>query len=124
MTTHALSYITESIGNTPLLQLNYLTPEDGATIFGKVEFSNPGGSVKDRICLNMINEAERLGQLKPGGTIVEPTSGNTGIGLALVRERFDRKADLRAAKEASEQQEHKEFKKPATKSSNDDDQSS
>ncbi len=55
-----------------------------ATIYGKVEFFNPGGSVKDRICLNMINEAERQGKLKPGGTIVEPTSGNTGIGLALV----------------------------------------
>ena len=55
-----------------------------ATIYAKVESFNPGGSVKDRICLNMINEAERDGQLKPGGTIVEPTSGNTGIGLALV----------------------------------------
>ncbi|MGZ8394711.1 MAG: cysteine synthase A, partial [Nitrospira sp.] len=55
-----------------------------ATIYGKVESFNPGGSIKDRICLNMINEAERQGKLKPGGTIVEPTSGNTGIGLALV----------------------------------------
>lgn len=53
-------------------------------IYGKAEFYNPGGSVKDRICLNMINEAEREGKLKPGGTIIEPTSGNTGIGLALV----------------------------------------
>jgi cysteine synthase A len=61
-----------------------LSPPDSATIYGKVEFFNPGGSVKDRICLNMINEAERQGRLKPGGTIVEPTSGNTGIGLALV----------------------------------------
>jgi cysteine synthase A len=61
-----------------------LSPVGGATIYGKVEFFNPGGSVKDRICLNMIDEAERLGALKPGGTIVEPTSGNTGIGLALV----------------------------------------
>jgi cysteine synthase A len=61
-----------------------LSPTGGATIYGKVEFFNPGGSVKDRICLNMIDEAERLGALKSGGTIVEPTSGNTGIGLALV----------------------------------------
>ena len=76
--------ITELIGRTPLVRLNRLSPVDGATIYGKVEFFNPGGSVKDRICLNMINEAERLGKLKPGGTIVEPTSGNTGIGLALV----------------------------------------
>jgi cysteine synthase A len=66
------------------VRLNRLSPVGGATIYGKVEFFNPGGSVKDRICLNMINEAERLGALKPGGTIVEPTSGNTGIGLALV----------------------------------------
>ncbi len=76
--------ITELIGRTPLVRLNRLSPPGGATIYGKVEFFNPGGSVKDRICLNMINEAERLGALKPGGTIVEPTSGNTGIGLALV----------------------------------------
>ena len=76
--------ITELIGRTPLVRLNRLSPAGGATIYGKVEFFNPGGSVKDRICLNMINEAERLGALKPGGTIVEPTSGNTGIGLALV----------------------------------------
>ena len=76
--------ITELIGRTPLVRLNRLSPQGGATIYGKVEFFNPGGSVKDRICLNMINEAERLGSLKPGGTIVEPTSGNTGIGLALV----------------------------------------
>ena len=76
--------ITELIGRTPLVRLNRLSPPSGATIYGKVEFFNPGGSVKDRICLNMIDEAERLGALKPGGTIVEPTSGNTGIGLALV----------------------------------------
>jgi cysteine synthase A len=76
--------ITELIGRTPLVRLNRLSPAGGGTIYGKVEFFNPGGSVKDRICLNMINEAERLGALKPGGTIVEATSGNTGIGLALV----------------------------------------
>uniref|UniRef100_UPI000A3765F5 cysteine synthase A n=1 Tax=Nitrospira cf. moscoviensis SBR1015 TaxID=96242 RepID=UPI000A3765F5 len=76
--------ITELIGKTPLVRLNRLSREGSATIYGKVEFFNPGGSVKDRICLNMINEAERQGKLKPGGTIVEPTSGNTGIGLALV----------------------------------------
>lgn len=84
MTASLLPQITESIGNTPLVRLNRLSPEGGATIYGKVEYANPGGSVKDRICLNMVNEAERLGLLKPGGTIVEPTSGNTGIGLALV----------------------------------------
>ena len=83
MTTRYLSRITEGIGKTPLVRLNRLSGE-GGTIFGKVEFANPGGSVKDRICLNMIDEAERAGTLKPGGTIVEPTSGNTGIGLALI----------------------------------------
>lgn len=76
--------ITELIGRTPLVRLNRLSKPSSATIYGKVEFFNPGGSVKDRICLNMINEAERQGKLKPGGTIVEPTSGNTGIGLALI----------------------------------------
>jgi len=84
MTTSFLPQITEGIGNTPLVRLNQLAPENGASIYGKVEFFNPGGSVKDRICLNMIDEAEKDGRLKPGGTIVEPTSGNTGIGLALV----------------------------------------
>ena len=84
MTTPLHKEITELIGNTPLVRLNRLTKPGAATIYGKVEFFNPGGSVKDRICLNMINEAERQGKLKPGGTIVEPTSGNTGIGLALV----------------------------------------
>ncbi len=76
--------ITEAIGHTPLVRLNRLSKPGSATIYGKVEFFNPGGSVKDRICLNMINEAERQGKLRPGGTIVEPTSGNTGIGLALI----------------------------------------
>jgi cysteine synthase len=76
--------ITELIGGTPVVRLNHLSSDKAATIYSKVEFFNPGGSVKDRICLNMINEAERHGRLKPGGTIVEPTSGNTGIGLALV----------------------------------------
>ena len=84
MTVKAHADITELIGGTPLVHLNRLSKPGGATIYAKVESFNPGGSIKDRICLNMINEAERLGKLKPGGTIVEPTSGNTGIGLALV----------------------------------------
>ncbi|MCS6296759.1 MAG: cysteine synthase A [Nitrospira sp.] len=84
MTVKAHADITELIGGTPLVRLNRLSKPGGATIYAKVESFNPGGSIKDRICLNMINEAERLGKLKPGGTIVEPTSGNTGIGLALV----------------------------------------
>ncbi|MCS6297803.1 MAG: cysteine synthase A [Nitrospira sp.] len=84
MTERVQQNITQLIGRTPLVRLNRLSPEDGATIYAKVESSNPGGSVKDRICLNMINEAERSGRLKPGTTIVEPTSGNTGIGLSLI----------------------------------------
>jgi len=84
VTVKAHTDITELIGGTPLVRLNRLSKPGGATIYAKVESFNPGGSIKDRICLNMINEAERLGKLKPGGTIVEPTSGNTGIGLALV----------------------------------------
>ena len=76
--------ITELIGRTPLVRLNRLSKPGAASIYVKVESFNPGGSVKDRACLNMINEAERQGRLKPGGTIVESTSGNTGIGLALV----------------------------------------
>ncbi len=84
MTVPAHQDITELIGRTPLVRLNRLSPEGGGTVYGKVEFFNPGRSVKDRICLSMINEAERQGKLNPGGTIVEPTIGNTGIGLALI----------------------------------------
>lgn len=76
--------ITRLIGGTPLVQLRRMSEERGAGIFAKVEFFNPGGSVKDRICKGMIDAAEAEGRIKPGATIVEPTSGNTGIGLALV----------------------------------------
>jgi cysteine synthase A len=72
------------IGNTPLVRLNRVVPTGAATVLGKLESQNPGGSVKDRIGLAMIEAAERDGRLKPGDTIVEPTSGNTGIGLAVV----------------------------------------
>ena len=72
------------IGGTPLVRLQRVIPQGAATVLGKMENLNPGGSVKDRIALQMIEDAERSGALKPGATIVEPTSGNTGIGLALV----------------------------------------
>lgn len=80
------SSITELIGNTPLVELNkYARKRDlKANIIAKVEFFNPGGSVKDRVGLAMIEDAEAKGILKPGGTIIEPTSGNTGVGLSLV----------------------------------------
>ncbi|MEO3976354.1 cystathionine beta-synthase [Streptomyces sp. CAU 1734] len=72
------------VGNTPLLKLNSVTEGIQATVLAKVEYFNPGGSVKDRIALRMIEAAEESGALRPGGTIVEPTSGNTGVGLAIV----------------------------------------
>lgn len=78
--------LTELIGRTPLLELNNYSASKGlqTPIIAKVEFFNPGGSVKDRIALAMIEDAEKKGLLKPGATIIEPTSGNTGVGLALV----------------------------------------
>jgi len=76
--------ITDLIGGTPVVKLQRVAPEGGAELFAKLESFNPGGSVKDRIGLSMIEAAERGGKLQPGGTIVEPTSGNTGIGLAMV----------------------------------------
>lgn len=76
--------ILDLIGSTPVIKLRNMPGKDDAEVWGKLESMNPGGSVKDRICLSMIEAAERDGKLKPGGTIVEPTSGNTGIGLALV----------------------------------------
>jgi cysteine synthase A len=72
------------IGNTPLVRLARLAPAGHATVYGKLESANPGGSIKDRIAKAMIEDAEQRGLLRPGGVIVEPTSGNTGIGLALV----------------------------------------
>lgn len=76
--------ITQLIGDTPLVRLNRVVPEDSAEIYVKLEYQNPGASVKDRIAISMVEAAEQEGKLKPGGTIVEPTSGNTGIGLAMV----------------------------------------
>ncbi|MEV6515310.1 cystathionine beta-synthase [Micromonospora chalcea] len=76
--------VVELIGNTPLVRLRNVTEGIQATVLAKVEYVNPGGSVKDRIALRMVEDAEKAGILRPGGTIVEPTSGNTGVGLALV----------------------------------------
>ncbi|TCS94277.1 cysteine synthase A [Hazenella coriacea] len=78
------NHILDLIGQTPIVRLNRIVGKSDADIYLKLEFFNPGGSVKDRIALSMIEEAEKRGELKPGDTILEPTSGNTGIGLAMV----------------------------------------
>jgi cystathionine beta-synthase len=79
-----LNNILETIGNTPLIRLNKITSEIPATVLAKVDYFNPGNSIKDRMALKMVEVAEAEGKLKPGGTIIECTSGNTGMGLALV----------------------------------------
>ena len=76
--------ITELVGRTPIIKLNSIVPEGSADVYVKLEAFNPGSSVKDRIALRMIEDAEKAGIIKPGNTIIEPTSGNTGIGLASV----------------------------------------
>jgi len=76
--------ITQLVGHTPMLRLGRIVPADAAAVFAKLEFLNPGGSVKDRAALGMILDAEKRGLLRPGGTILEATAGNTGVGLALM----------------------------------------
>ena len=76
--------VLDLVGHTPLVRLHRVVPPGAATVLGKLEAANPAGSVKDRIALNMVEAAERDGRLRPGATIVEPTSGNTGVGLAMV----------------------------------------
>ena len=75
--------VLETIGNTPLIKLNKITKDIKATVLAKVETTNPGNSVKDRMALKMVEDAEAQGLIKPGGTVIEGTSGNTGMGLAL-----------------------------------------
>ena len=76
--------ITQLVGETPILKLKRIVPAGAAEIYAKLEYMNPGGSVKDRAAIGIIGRAEAQGLLKPGGTIVEATAGNTGIGLALI----------------------------------------
>jgi cysteine synthase A len=84
MPVHKSADILGQIGNTPLVRLEKMEVNDAAAIYAKVEAFNPGGSIKDRICLSMIEAAESDGSLRPGATVIEPTSGNTGIGLSMV----------------------------------------
>lgn len=84
MNTGIAERVTDIIGGTPMIRLENLSPAGGATILAKMEYLNPGGSVKDRIALSMLRDAEASGKLKPGMTVVEATSGNTGIGLAML----------------------------------------
>ena len=84
---HYAEHIVDLVGNTPLLRLNAVAKHVAPLVLAKVEYLNPGGSVKDRIAPRMVEAAERSGELQPGGTIVEPTSGNTGVGLALIAQR-------------------------------------
>src|SRR5437867_9148242 len=76
--------VTQAIGRTPLVRLNRIGRETDAAFYAKLEYTNPGHSVKDRIAVQIVDDAERRGALKPGGTIIECTSGNTGMGLAMV----------------------------------------
>ena len=76
--------ITQLVGQTPLLQLKKIVPSGSADVFAKLEYLNPGGSVKDRAAVGIIEQAEKDGKLRPGSTIIEATAGNTGIGLALI----------------------------------------
>src|SRR6187551_594934 len=82
-----VEHVADLVGNTPLVRFGPVAAGIEATVLAKLEYLNPGGSVKDRIALRMIEAAEASGELRPGGTIVEPTSGNTGVGLALVAQR-------------------------------------
>ena len=78
-----INNILDAIGNTPIVRLNHVGRELDCELYAKCEYFNAGGSVKDRIGLNMIEKAEKMGLIKPGDTLIEPTSGNTGIGMAL-----------------------------------------
>ena len=91
------------IGNTPLVELNRINPNKNVTIAAKVEMTNPGGSIKDRVGLAMIEAAEASGELTPGKTVIEATSGNTGIGLAMVCAMKGYKLQLLMSTSASEE---------------------
>ncbi|KAG6862222.1 hypothetical protein C0995_002153 [Termitomyces sp. Mi166 len=88
-TASTVNGFTEAVGNTPLIYLKTLSEQIGSKIYGKAEFQNPGGSVKDRAALGVVRNAEEKGLIKPGGTVVEGTAGNTGIGLAHSQEKID-----------------------------------
>src|SRR6185436_11936203 len=83
MSSRVFDNVLAAIGNTPLVRINSITKDVPGTVYAKIETTNPGNSIKDRMAVKMIEDAERSGALKPGGTIIEGTSGNTGMGLAI-----------------------------------------
>ena len=91
---HTAADTMELVGNTPIVHLGRISPENGAAIYAKLEFLNPGGSIKDRAALGLILDAEQRGVLQPGGTVVEATAGNTGVGLAFIGVRRGYKVSL------------------------------
>ena len=109
--------VTDLVGNTPLVRLNRVTAGIRATVLAKVEYFNPGGSAKDRIAKNIIDAAERDGLLRPGGTIVEPTSGNTGVGLALVAQQRGYRMHLRRARQVRRREGRRAARPTAPRSS-------
>src|SRR3954467_2108083 len=98
--------ITQLVGETPMLQLKRLVPPTSADVFAKLEYLNPGGSVKDRAAIGIIQRAEKERRLKPGGTIVEATAGNTGIGLSLIGVNRGYKVALFVPERFSEEKDH------------------
>ena len=107
--------ILSTIGNTPIVKLNKIAPDLKCNLYAKCELFNPGGSVKDRIGFNMVVEAEKEGRIKPGDTLIEPTSGNTGIGLALAAAVMGYKMIITMPKKKNKKKKNKKNKKKKNK---------
>src|SRR5215471_14432455 len=101
--TRVFNNVLEAIGQTPLVRINRITKDVKGTVYAKIETTNPGNSIKDRMAVKMIEDAERAGLLKPGGTIIEGTSGNTGMGLGITTDVKRYKCDNTTTNEKSKQ---------------------